>query len=158
MQKVNDDEGGLRMSLSITWLIVLVVCLVVEFSTLGLTSIWFAGGALLSMIIALIGGPLWLQILVFLVASIVLLFFTRPVATKYFNKNRTKTNVNSIAGRQAIVTETIDNLKGMGQIVTNGMEWTARCLDDSVIEEGAVVTIEKIEGVKAIVKMKKEGE
>ena len=146
------------MSLSITWLIVLVVCLVVEFSTLGLTSIWFAGGALLSMIIALIGGPLWLQILVFLVASIVLLIFTRPVATKYFNKNRTKTNVNSIAGRQAIVTETIDNLKGMGQIVTNGMEWTARCLDDSVIEEGAVVTIEKIEGVKAIVKMKKEGE
>lgn len=146
------------MSLSITWVIVLVVCLVVEFSTLGLTSIWFAGGALLSMIIALIGGPLWLQILVFLVASIVLLIFTRPVATKYFNKNRTKTNVNSIAGRQAIVTETIDNLKGMGQIVTNGMEWTARSLDDSVIEEGAVVTIEKIEGVKAIVKMKKEGE
>lgn len=146
------------MSLSITWLIVLVVCLVVEFSTLGLTSIWFAGGALLSMIIALIGGPLWLQILVFLVASIVLLIFTRPVATKYFNKNRTKTNVDSIAGRQAIVTEKIDNLKGMGQIVTNGMEWTARSLDDSVIEEGAVVTIEKIEGVKAIVKMKKEGE
>ena len=146
------------MSLAIIWLIVLVVCLVVEFSTLGLTSIWFAGGALLSMIIALIGGPLWLQILVFLVASIVLLIFTRPVAAKYFNKNRTKTNVDSIAGRQAIVTETIDNLKGVGQIVTNGMEWTARSLDDSVIEEGAVVTIEKIEGVKAIVKMKKEGE
>ena len=146
------------MSLSITWLVVLIVCLVVEFSTMGLTSIWFAGGALLSMIIALIGGPLWLQVLVFLVVSIVLLIFTRPVATKYFNKNRTKTNVDSIAGRQAIVTETIDNLKGMGQIVTNGMEWTARSLDDSVIEEGAVVTIEKIEGVKAIVKMKKEGE
>lgn len=146
------------MSLSITWLVVLIVCLVVEFSTMELTSIWFAGGALLSMIIALIGGPLWLQVLVFLVVSIVLLIFTRPVAAKYFNKNRTKTNVDSIAGRQAIVTETIDNLKGMGQIVTNGMEWTARSLDDSVIEEGAVVTIEKIEGVKAIVKMKKEGE
>lgn len=146
------------MSLSITWLVVLIVCLVVEFSTMGLTSIWFAGGALLSMVIALIGGPLWLQVLVFLVVSIVLLIFTRPVAAKYFNKNRTKTNVDSIAGRQAIVTEKIDNLQGVGQIVTNGMEWTARSLDDSVIEEGAVVTIEKIEGVKAIVKMKKEGE
>lgn len=146
------------MSLSITWLVVLIVCLVVEFSTMGLTSIWFAGGALLSMIIALIGGPLWLQVLVFLVVSIVLLIFTRPVAAKYFNKNRTRTNVDSIAGRQAIVTEKIDNLQGVGQIVTNGMEWTARSLDDSVIEEGAVVTIEKIEGVKAIVKMKKEGE
>lgn len=146
------------MSLSITWLIVLVVCLIVEFATLGLASIWFAGGALLAMLIALIGGPLWLQILVFLVTSIVLLVFTRPIATKYFNKNRIKTNVESIAGRQAIVTETIDNIKGMGQIVTGGMEWTARSFNDSIIEEGAVVTIERIEGVKAIVSLKREGE
>lgn len=146
------------MGLSIIWLIVLVVCLVVEIATLGLTSIWFAGGALLALVIALIGGPLWLQLLVFLVTSIVLLVFTRPIATQYFNKNRTKTNVESVAGRQAIVTETIDNLKSAGRIVADGMEWTARSLDSSIIEEGAVVTIEKIEGVKAIVKIKKEGE
>lgn len=146
------------MSLSIIWLIVMVVCLVVEISTLGLTSIWFAGGALLALIISLIGGPVWLQALVFFVTSIVLLVFTRPLATKYFNKNRTKTNVESISGKQAIVTETIDNLKGTGQIVTDGMEWTARSLDASIIEEGCVVTIEKIEGVKAIVKIRKEGE
>ena len=146
------------MSLSIIWLIVMVACLFVEFSTMGLTSIWFAGGALFSLIISLIGGPLWLQVLVFLVVSIVLIIFTRPLATKYFNKNRAKTNVNSVAGKQAIVTEQIDNLKGMGQIVTNGMEWTARSFDDSVIEEGTVVTIERIEGVKAIVKIKKEVE
>ncbi len=146
------------MSLSIIWLIVLVVCLVIEISTLGLTSIWFAGGALLALIISIIGGPLWLQVLVFLITSIVLLVFTRPIATKYFNKNRTKTNVDSKIGKQAIVTVTIDNLKGEGQIVTEGMEWTARSLDSSVIEEGAVVTIEKIEGVKAIVKIRKEGE
>ena len=140
------------MSLSLIWLIVMVVCLVVEISTLGLASIWFAGGALLAMIIALIGGPLWLQILVFLVASIVLLIFTRPLATKFFNQNRTKTNVESVVGKQAIVTETIDNIKGQGRIVTDGMEWTARSFDSSVIEEGSIVTIEKIEGVKAIVK------
>ncbi len=146
------------MSLAIIWLIVLVVCLVVEISTLGLASIWFAGGALLALIISLIGGPLWLQILVFLVTSIVLLVFTRPIATKYFNKNRTKTNVESVAGKQAIVTVTIDNLKGEGQIVTDGMEWTARSMDSSVIEEGTIVTIEKIEGVKAIVKIRKEGQ
>lgn len=140
------------MSLSLIWLIVMVVCLVVEISTLGLASIWFAGGALLAMIIALIGGPLWLQILVFLVASIVLLIFTRPLATKFFNQNRTKTNVESVVGKQAIVTEAIDNIKGQGRIVTDGMEWTARSFDSSVIEEGSIVTIEKIEGVKAIVK------
>ena len=146
------------MSLSIVWLIVLVVCLVAEIATLGLTSIWFAGGALLALLIAMIGGPLWLQVLVFLVASIVLLIVTRPIAAKYFNKNREKTNVNSKLGKQAIVTVTIDNLKGEGQIVTEGMEWTARSLDSTVIEEGSVVTIEKIEGVKAIVSIRKEGE
>ena len=146
------------MSLAIIWLIVLVVCLVVEISTLGLTSIWFAGGALLALLIAMIGGPLWLQVLVFLVASIVLLIFTRPIAAKYFNKNREKTNVNSKIGKQAIVTVTIDNLKGEGQIVTEGMEWTARSLDSTIIEEGSVVTIEKIEGVKAVVSIRKEGE
>ena len=146
------------MSLAIIWLIVLVVCLVVEISTLGLTSIWFAGGALLALLIAMIGGPLWLQVLVFLVTSIVLLIFTRPIAAKYFNKNREKTNVNSKIGKQAIVTATIDNLKGEGQIVTAGMEWTARSLDSTIIEEGSVVTIEKIEGVKAVVSIRKEGE
>ena len=146
------------MSLSIIWLIVLVVCLVVEVATLGLASIWFAGGALLALIIAMVGGPLWLQLLVFMVVSIVLLIFTRPIATKFFNQNRTKTNVESVVGKQAIVTVAIDNLKGQGRIVTNGMEWTARSTDDSVIEEGAVVVIEKIEGVKAIVKIRKEGE
>ena len=142
------------MNLSIIWLIVLVVCLVVEVATLGLASIWFAGGALLALIIAMVGGPL----LVFMVVSIVLLIFTRPIATKFFNQNRAKTNVESVVGKQAIVTVTIDNLKGQGQIVTNGMEWTARSIDDSTIEEGAVVVIEKIEGVKAIVKIRKEGE
>ena len=146
------------MSLAIIWLIVLVVCLVVEISTLGLTSIWFAGGALLALLIAMIAGPLWLQVLVFLVTSIVLLIFTRPIAAKYFNKNREKTNVNSKIGKQAIVTATIDNLKGEGQIVTEGMEWTARSLDSTIIEEGSVVTIEKIEGVKAVVSIRKEGE
>lgn len=146
------------MSLAIIWLIVLVVCLVIEISTLGLASIWFAGGALLAMIISLIGGPLWLQVLVFLVTSIVLLIFTRPIAAKYFNKNRTKTNVESVVGKQAIVTGRIDNLRGEGRIVTDGMEWTARSLDGSVVEEGTVVIIEKIEGVKAIVKIRKEGE
>ena len=74
------------MSLAIIWLIVLVVCLVAEIATLGLTSIWFAGGALLALLIAMIGGPLWLQVLVFLVASIVLLIVTRPIAAKYFNE------------------------------------------------------------------------
>lgn len=144
------------MCLIIIWLIVLVMCLVIEIGTLGLTTIWFAGGSLLATIVALVGGPLWLQILVFLVTSIVLLIFTRPVAMKYFNKNRIKTNVESMAGKQGIVTEMVDNIKGMGKIVADGMEWTARSKDNGTIAEGSVVTILEIQGVKAIVEEKGE--
>lgn len=143
------------MSLTIVWLAIMVVCLLVEISTMGLTTLWFAGGALLAALVSIVGGPLWLQILVFLVASIVLLIFTRPIAMKYFNKNRIKTNVDSIIGKQAIVTEAIDNIKGKGQIVADGMEWTARSVGDVLIEEGSVVTIVEIKGVKAIVKEEK---
>lgn len=144
------------MYLAIIWLVVLLVCLAVEFATLGLTSIWFAGGALLALLVSLVGGPLWLQFVLFVVVSVVLLIFTRPIATRYFNKNRAKTNIDSVIGKQAIVTAQIDNIKGTGQIISGGIEWTARSLDGSVIEEGAVVSIEKIEGVKAIVKIKKD--
>lgn len=144
------------MYLAIIWLVILLVCLAVEFATLGLTSIWFAGGALLALLVSLVGGPLWLQFELFVVVSVVLLIFTRPIATRYFNKNRAKTNIDSVIGKQAIVTMQIDNIKGTGQIITGGIEWTARSLDGSVIEEGAVVNIEKIEGVKAIVKIKKD--
>lgn len=144
------------MNPAMIWLIILVVCLVIEIGTLGLTTIWFAGGAILSFIIALLKGPLWLQILVFLIASIVLLIFTRPVAMKYFNKNRIKTNVETMAGKKAIVTEQVDNLKGTGKIVTDGMEWTARSKDDTVIEEGSVVTVLEVQGVKAIIEKGEE--
>ena len=133
------------MSLAMIWLIVLVVCLVVEIGTLGLTSIWFAGGALLALLIAMIGGPLWLQVLVFLVASIVLLIFTRPIAAKYFNKNREKTNVNSKIGKQAIVTVTIDNLKGEGQVKIKNQTWSAKSENGDKIPQGSKVVIEKIE-------------
>lgn len=144
------------MTPTIIWLSVFVLCLIIEIITLGLTSIWFTGGALLAMVIALVKGPLWLQILVFLVTSIVLMIFTRPIAMKYFNKNRIKTNVETMAGKRAIVTETVDNLKGTGKIVTDGMEWTARSKEDSIIEEGSVVTVIEIQGVKAIIRKGEE--
>ena len=77
----------------IFWLILLIICIAVEVPTLGLTTIWFAGGALAAIFMAVIGAPIWLQAIVFIVVSLVLLFFTRPIAVKYFNKDRVKTNV-----------------------------------------------------------------
>ena len=108
------------------WLVVLIVSIGVEVATLGLTSIWFAGGAVVAVIVAAFHGPVWLQILLFFAVSLLLLFFTRPVAVRYFNKDRVRTNVESMIGRQAIVTSEIDNLQGIGQVTVGGQEWSAR--------------------------------
>lgn len=137
--------------ISIVWLVVLAILLVIEFLTLGLTTVWFAGGALIAFLVSLAGGPLWLQILLFLVISVVLLLFTRPLAVKYLNKNVQKTNVDSIPGQKGIVTVTIDNLKAEGQVTIRGMEWSARAKDDNIIEKGKVVRVIAVEGVKLIV-------
>ena len=91
------------------WLVVLIVSIGVEVATLGLTSIWFAGGAAVAVIVAAFHGPVWLQILLFFAVSLLLLFFTRPIAVRYFNRDRVRTNVESMIGRQAIVTSECQN-------------------------------------------------
>lgn len=136
----------------VIWLILLVVLVVIEIFTLGLTTIWFAGGALVAIVVAALGGPAWLQILIAVIVSAVLLFFTRPVAMKYFNRDREKTNAESLVGRQAIVLSEINNLQGIGQVTINGMEWTARTIaDGQTVKPGEVVVIRGINGVKLLV-------
>ena len=127
------------------WLVVLIVSIGVEVATLGLTSIWFAGGAVVAVIVAAVHGPVWLQIL---------LFFTRPIAVRYFNRDRVRTNVESMIGRQAIVTSEIDNLQGIGQVTVGGQEWSARTEGDGLnLQPGTVVDIVAVNGVKLIVKV-----
>lgn len=137
--------------LSVFWLVLLGVLLVIEIITLGLTTIWFAGGAFLAFLVSVAGGPLWLQIIVFVTASVILLIFTRPVAMRYMNKNVHKTNVDSLPGEKAVVIKTINNLQGNGQVVVNGLEWSARSKNGEIIEEGKVVKVASVEGVKLIV-------
>lgn len=142
---------------AIFWLAAVIVLLVIEIATLGLTTIWFAGGALVACIAALLHAGIVAQVVLFLAVSILLLLFTRPMAVRYMNKNRTKTNVDSLAGKEAVVTQDIDNLKSQGQVTVNGLEWTARTgSSQEIIEKGTIVEIEKVDGVKLIVK-KKEG-
>ena len=145
-------------NMAVVWLIVLVACLVVEGATLGLSSIWFAIGALAATVAALLNFPLWAQNTLFIAVSLVFLFFTRPSAVKYFNKDRVKTNAESLIGKQAIVISEIDNLQGIGQITISGQEWSARAAEDvTKFPVGAVVEITAIQGVKLIVKERKEG-
>lgn len=141
------------MSSMITiWLIVFVVLVIIEIITMGLTTIWFAGGALVATLAAAVRAPLWVQIVLFLAVSALLLFFTRPVAVKYFNKDRVRTNVESLIGQQAIVISEINNLQGIGQVTVNGQEWSARSTDEeAAIPVGCVVIIERVSGVKLIV-------
>ncbi|MGB8453214.1 MAG: NfeD family protein [Anaerocolumna sp.] len=139
------------------WLIALAVFLVIEIITLGLTTIWFAGGALIAFLLSLIVDSLILECVVFLIVSFVLLFFTRPVAQKYFNKQRIKTNYESLIGRDGKVIEKIDNFNNSGQVVVNGQEWTARSLNEQdIIEPGKRVVIRNVSGVKLIVEVEVE--
>ena len=137
----------------VVWLVVLIVSIAIELGTLGLTSIWFAGGAVIAVIAAAFSLPVWLQIVLFLAVSLLLIIFTRPVAVKYFNRDRVRTNVESMIGRQAIVISEIDNLQGIGQVTVGGQEWSARSEEERKrMAVGTVVEVVAVSGVKLIVK------
>lgn len=138
--------------LSIIWLAAFVVLLIVEAMTLGLVTIWFACGALASFIVSLITDSIAIQIVVFIVVSLLMLICIRNIAVSKFNKKRLKTNVEGVVGKEAKVTETIDNFNGTGTVMLDGQEWTARSLNDnSVIEVGTRVLVREVKGVKLIV-------
>ena len=138
---------------AIYWLILFIVLLVIEIITLGLTTIWFAGGALTAFVLSMLEVSPAVQWAVFCAVSLILLFATRPWAVRYFNsQKKEKTNVDSLAGSLAVVTETIDNDKGTGSVSINGQIWTARSVRaGDVFQPGEKVAVERIEGVKAFV-------
>ena len=145
--------------MEIIWLALTAVLLIIEIATLGLTTIWFAAGALFAFFAALLGMNQGIQIGVFVVVSVVLLFFTRPLAVKYLNTKTIKTNTEALVGKTARVIVDINNLKSQGQVVINGLEWRARSSDDTVVFKiGDAVTIVGIEGVKLIVEGQKKGD
>ena len=137
------------------WLGILALLLVVEAITAGLTTIWFAGGALAAAIASGIGVGIVPQLLLFFGVSLVLLIFTRPVAMKLMNKNTEKTNVEGLLGKKAVVIQKINNLAQTGQVRINDIEWMARTSDDSVTSPvDTVVIIKAVHGVKLIVEPK----
>ena len=150
---------GITAYLPVYWLIALVVFLVIEAATLGLAPIWFAGGALVALIAAMCGAGIVIQIVLFLVVSLVLLFFTRPFAVRFLNKDTLKTNVDRVVGMEGVVTEEISNLAGTGKVSLGGNIWTARTENEGgTIPVDTVVAVLRVEGVKLIVKVKeKEG-
>ena len=134
------------------WLALMIIFIIFELATFGLTTIWFALGSLVALAVSVVGGPVWLQIIVFVVVSVLALFGVRNIAADFFNKNREKTNAFGLIGKKGIVTEEISNIHAAGQVTVAGHEWTARSVDDSVTyEKGSMVVVRDISGVKLIV-------
>lgn len=148
---------GVSVSMILFWLAVMVIMLIIEIATLGITTIWFAGGALVAFVLAMFNVPFLVQVFVFFIVSFILLIFTRPVAVKYFNKDRARTNVEGMIGRQAVVVSEVDNLQGIGRVTVGGQEWSARTTQDGIVlPVGAVVIVKNVNGVKLIVEEKAE--
>ena len=129
-----------------------MVLLVIEAVVPGLISIWFALGALAALISALFHAPIWLQIVWFVAVSVIALVLTRPLVRKYVNGRITPTNADMVIGKDAVVTEAIDNLHARGAVLLDGKTWTARMdREDETAKTGETVRVLRIEGVKLIV-------
>ena len=133
------------------WLILFLLFIWFEATTVSLVSIWFAVGALVAETVCLFGGEIWLQVLLFFVVSVALLAALRPITRKFITPKLSKTNVDAVVGTTGKVTIRIDNDSAQGQVKLAGMDWTARSSSDSVIEVGTLVRVDKIEGVKVFV-------
>lgn len=140
------------ISLALFWLVLAVVMAGVELATMGLVTIWFTIGAIVSLLLSLVGAPLWLQILAFVLVSGAVLILVRPMATKYVNNRAVKTNIDALIGRKLLVKEEIDNLKGTGKVDMDGTTWRAiSTVDNIVIRKDELVRIVKVSGAKVIV-------
>jgi membrane protein implicated in regulation of membrane protease activity len=140
------------------WIIVAVVCGIVEAISLGITSIWFVVGAIVALILASFEVPFIIQVVVFLTVSIVLLIYTRPIATKYLKLGKEKTNVEAVVGLEGVVIEKIDNVLGKGQVKIGGQIWSAKSESGEDISRDEEVEVVAVKGVRVIVKKKEKEE
>ena len=143
---------------SIYWLLLFILLLVIEVLTMGLTTIWFAGGALAAFLVSLVAGNiLELEVAVFIIVSVILLIFTRPLAMRYLNRRTVRTNADSVVGSVVRVTEPVNNILDQGAAQADGKIWTARAVSDDILfEEGELAVVQEIRGVKLILSKKEE--
>lgn len=147
--------GGMVINMAYFWLAAMVALLLLEAAVPGLVSIWFALGAFAALLSAMLNAPLWLQLVWFVLVSVLALWFTRPLVKKYVNARVQPTNADVVIGKDAVVIEDIDNVRGTGAVSVDGKDWTARSESaDLSISSGKIVEVLRIEGVKLIVKVK----
>ena len=146
-----------KAGLTAVWIVLLLLFLAVEAATVQLVSAWFALGALGALIANLCGcTPVW-QLILFLGISAVCLLATRPVVKKLTATKLQRTNADRCIGQIGIVLEPVDNVQATGQVKVGGSVWSAQSADAAIIDAGKQVTVEKITGVKLIVREKQNG-
>lgn len=148
---------GIEMTRQVIWIVLVIILITIEIITLGVTTIWFACGALIAFIVSLLFDSVIAEIIIFLISSFIMLVFTKPIVIKYLNPERVRTNYDRNIGKEGVVIADIDNLEATGRVIISGQEWMARASnDEEVIKKDSKVLIEKIEGAKLIVtKIKK---
>lgn len=142
----------MEYAMLIFWIVLLVVLVIVEAATAQLVTIWFAAGAAAALIAERCHAPQWLQWILFIAVSVIALIATRPLVRKVTKNKRQPTNADRCIGQTAVVIEDIDNIESKGLVKVNGTTWTARSLDGTVFKKDELVTVERIDGVKLIVK------
>lgn len=136
---------------AVIWLVLMVLFLLAEACTVTLVSTWFAVGALAALLISLLHAPVWIQVTMFILVSAISLSALRPLVRKYIQPKLTKTNVDAVVGTTGLVTVAIDNISAVGQVKLGAMYWTARSTTGAVIDEGTLIRVDRIEGVKVFV-------
>ena len=137
-------------ALSAFWFVILIFAIIIELSTTQFVSIWFGAAALITLIISFFGTPFWLQIIVFVIMTALLLIFTRPIVRK-LGGTAERTNADMNIGMNAVITESIDNTRSLGRATVGGVSWKAVSEDGSKIEAGETVVVKDVQGAKLIV-------
>ncbi len=142
--------SGIQISMIILWIIIVVAAIIIEFETVELVSIWFAGGAIAGAVCAVLEQPIWLQFLLFAVVSAVFVLGTRPFVKKISDNQTILTNVDRFVGMVAQVTKPIE-IDKKGEIEVEFQKWTAVTKKNKDFQVGDRVVIVEISGNKMIV-------
>lgn len=147
-------KPSLIQIMPIIWLALAVVMCVIEAATIQMVSIWFAIAAVISFVVSLFHAPIWVQLIVFVVASVATLLSARPFVKKYIKPRIIRTNADAIIGETAVVISPVNNLDMKGRVAIKGLDWAAISENSETFSEGEQVVIKKIDGVKLVISKK----
>ncbi len=138
------------MNMTLLWLVLAIALFIIEGVTVGMVCMWFGIGAVVSMLVSLATDSIYIQWLVFIVVSLVMLVLLRPMAKKAMHSHIERTNAGSMIGKMAVLTQSIGE-NSPGRLKYGDVSWIAVTDNGDTIEKGEKVSIVSIEGNKLVV-------